>query len=584
MTVFWVIIYLLIIAFLGYLGYTKTKGASDYLLAGRQVHPYIMALSYGATFISTSAIVGFGGAASVFGMGLLWLTFLNIFVGIFIAFVFFGKRTRIMGQHLDAHTFPEFLGKRYASPFMQKFAGIIIFLFMPLYAGVVLIGAAKFIQHQFSIDYTTALFFFALIIAIYVIMGGLKGVMYTDAFQGSIMFLGMIILIIYTYYVLGGVVDAHRALTEMPVPPPLAAKGHMGWTSMPRIGSDFWWVLVSTIIMGVGIGVLAQPQLVVRFMTVKSNRELNRAILIGGIFILLMTGVAFVSGALSNVFFSKNVKGIEFCEITGAIKEVCPGTKMVAVDDKNIDRFRKQYSGIAVGDTIDLHRNRDHVISKKGSIAIVAAGGKVANVIPQYIKQAMPQWFGILFMLTLLAAAMSTLSSQFHVMGTAIGRDFYEQITENATGGERSVFISRMGIGLTIIISVLLAFILPRVYVKGEAIIARGTAIFFGLCAGSFLPAYLGALYFRRITKAGAIAGMVGGFIAASFWLLFVHAAESSVIGLAMAIFGKPALFGKPWVIVDPMFISLPLAILLTVVVSLITKKPDEEHLNKCFR
>ena len=141
MTVFWVIVYLLIIAFLGYLGYTKTKGVSDYLLAGRQVHPFIMALSYGATFISTSAIVGFGGAASVFGMGLLWLTFLNIFVGIFIAFVFFGKRTRIMGQHLDAHTFPEFLGKRYDSPFMQKFAGIIIFLFMPLYAGVVLIGA-----------------------------------------------------------------------------------------------------------------------------------------------------------------------------------------------------------------------------------------------------------------------------------------------------------------------------------------------------------------------------------------------------------------------------------------------------------
>ena len=159
MTIVGVIIYLLIIAFLGYLGYKRTKGASDYLLAGRQVHPFIMALSYGATFISTSAIVGFGGAASVFGMGLLWLTFLNIFIGIFIAFVFFGKRTRIMGQHLDAHTFPEFLGKRYASPFMQKFAGIIIFLFMPLYAGVVLIGAAKFIQHQFSIDYTTALFF-----------------------------------------------------------------------------------------------------------------------------------------------------------------------------------------------------------------------------------------------------------------------------------------------------------------------------------------------------------------------------------------------------------------------------------------
>ena len=91
---FIVVIYLAIVGWLGWLGYSQTKDASDYLLGGRNIHPGIMALSYGATFISTSAIVGFGGVAAIFGMGLLWLTFLNIFVGIFIAFAFFGKRTR----------------------------------------------------------------------------------------------------------------------------------------------------------------------------------------------------------------------------------------------------------------------------------------------------------------------------------------------------------------------------------------------------------------------------------------------------------------------------------------------------------
>ncbi|MFW5771384.1 MAG: sodium:solute symporter family transporter, partial [Spirochaetota bacterium] len=252
MTIFLVVLYLLVIATLGYLGYRKTHGASDYLLAGRDIHPYVMALSYGATFISTSAIIGFGGAAGIFGMGILWLTFLNIFVGIFIAFIFFGKRTRIMGYHLDSHTFPEFLSRRFQSPFIQKFAGIIIFLFMPLYAGVVLIGAAKYIEQQFMIDYTTALFFFALIVATYVIMGGLKGVMYTDAFQGSVMFLGMAILIVYTYYTLGGITEAHSSLTAMSPPASFVASGHNGWTSMPTLGSDYWWVLVSTIVMGVG--------------------------------------------------------------------------------------------------------------------------------------------------------------------------------------------------------------------------------------------------------------------------------------------------------------------------------------------
>ena len=128
LTIIVVVIYLLVTGYLGYLGYRQTKTAADYLLAGRNAHPVVMALSYGATFISTSAIVGFGGVAANFGMGLLWLTVLNIFLGIFIAFVFFGNPTRRMGHHLDAHTFPELLGKRYASGFIHIFSALIICL------------------------------------------------------------------------------------------------------------------------------------------------------------------------------------------------------------------------------------------------------------------------------------------------------------------------------------------------------------------------------------------------------------------------------------------------------------------------
>jgi len=69
--------YLSAIGYLAYRGYRGTKNATDYLIAGRNAHPFVMALSYGATFISTSAIVGFGGAAAVYGMGLLWLTVLG---------------------------------------------------------------------------------------------------------------------------------------------------------------------------------------------------------------------------------------------------------------------------------------------------------------------------------------------------------------------------------------------------------------------------------------------------------------------------------------------------------------------------
>ena len=405
-------------------------------------------------------------------MGVLWLTVLNIFVGIFVAFVFLGARTRAMGHHLDAHTFPEFLGRRFQSSFLQVFAGFIILLFMPLYTGVVAMGAARVIEVNFSVPYEAALFFFCTIVALYVVMGGLKGVMYTDALQGAIMFFGMAALMILTYVKLGGVITAHQQLTDLA---PEAIKvfgkaGHQGWTSMPSFGSPFWWILVSSIIMGVGIGVLAQPQLAVRYMTVKSTRELNRAILIGGLFILVMTGVAFTVGALSNVFF---------------------------------------YQDPSVG-----------------KIALVAAEKNIEKIIPMFIDAYMPPWLGPVIVVSLLAAAMSTVSSQFHAMGTAAGRDIFEVFAGHRSSSG-SIMATRLGIVVTFVLSVALAYILPIIFEKtGTAIIARGTAIFFGLCCSAFLPMYVGALYSKRITKAGAVAGTLVGWVCGQRFLAAVHSPE----------------------------------------------------------
>lgn len=220
-TILTVLLYLLFVGYLGYRGFRETKTAADYMVAGRSIHPFVMALSYGATFISTSAIVGFGGVAGMFGMSLLWLTFLNIFVGIFIAFVVLAGPTRRMGHHLDAHTFPELLGRRYSSKGIQIFAGLVIFLFIPLYAAAVLIGGTAFIASQFGVSYNVALLVFSVIIAVYVIMGGLKGVMYTDALQGAIMFVGMLVLLVATYAIVGGVIDGHQQLGELGKQPSL---------------------------------------------------------------------------------------------------------------------------------------------------------------------------------------------------------------------------------------------------------------------------------------------------------------------------------------------------------------------------
>jgi len=587
-----VVIYLMVVGYLGWLGYRRTKTASDYLVAGRKTHPFVMAMSYGATFISTSAIVGFGGVAGLFGMSLLWLTFLNIFAGIFVAFVFLGGPTRKMGHHLDAHTFPELLGRRYGSKFIQVFAGLVIFLFIPLYAAAVLIGGCEFIATQFQIDYTVALLVFSVLIAAYVVVGGLKGVMYADALQGSIMFVGMLILLVYTYSKLGGVVEAHQSLTNLQdlVPGSLAGMGHQGWTAMPKFGwgegqYSLWWIVVSTIVLGVGIGVLAQPQLTVRFMTVKSRKELNRAVLIGGVFILIMTGVAFTVGSLSNAYFAKEgpalkgrvVKTLDE-EKNHAVLQIMSEGEDGAwsdVEGKMAPVVLDSEAGQLATASVD---GEDAAVVQGRSISIVYAGGNPDQIIPTYITRALPKWFGLVFLLTLLAAAMSTLSSQFHAVGTSIGRDVYEQVTGRHGA---SIGVTRIGIVIGIVIAVLISN-----YARGGYIIARATAIFFGLCASAFLPAFVGGLFFKRVTKAAAIASMIVGFLATAFWLVLVKSAEAKAVGLVQTLAdGKTSILEghHNWPVVDPLLVALPLSLIVMIVVTLITRRPSDEHLAKAF-
>jgi len=586
-----VLAYLLLVVYLGLLGYWRTKNATDYLIAGRQIHPFVMAMSYGATFISTSAIVGFGGVAGLFGMSVLWLTFLNIFVGIFIAFVVFAPRARRMGHILDAHTFPELLGRRYESRFIQVASGLIIFLFIPLYAAAVLIGGSVFVASQFDISYTTALLVFSVIVAAYVVVGGLKGVMYTDALQGTIMFVGMFLLLIFTYVKVGGLTTGHQKLTALAplVPPNLQAIGHRGWTAMPLFGwgdtkYNLWWTVIGTITLGVGIGVLAQPQLVVRFMTVKSRRELNRAVVVGGIFILIMTGVAFTVGALSNAYFAEQGP-----LMTGRIVKVLDAEKNLAVLQLVKQNNAGGWEDVA-GKTAPVKLYGESIgqmeadgkpteIRQGRSIAIVYAKGTADEIIPTFIKSAMPSWFGLLFLLTLLSAAMSTLSSQFHTVGTSIGRDAYEQITGQHG---KSTNINRIGIILGIIYAVVISY-----YARESTFIARATSIFFGLCASAFLPMFIGALYFPRMTRTAAIASMIVGFVITAFWLVFIKAQEAQTIGLVQKVTGgKTSLLADVpnWPVVDPILVALPISILTAIVISFFTQPPSKEHLDRCFR
>jgi SSS family solute:Na+ symporter len=240
-------------------------------------------------------------------------------------------------------------------------------------------------------------------------------------------------------------------------------------------------------------------------MTAKDSKSLNRAILVGGPFILMMTGVAFTVGALTNVYFMQH----------------------------------------------------------GGKIAVDMAGGNVDTIIPLFINQAMPDLFVVIFMLALLAAAMSTLSSLFHAMGTALVCDVWGRGRECAL----SLRANRYGVLIMIVASVALAFVMPG------SIIARATVMFMGLCASAFLPLFAVAVYCKRPDPLAAKASLITGAVAWFLWTAFVHAAEAKPLGISQMIFGKPSLLGLPWSVIDPLVIALPISFVVILILQIRGKK-----------
>jgi SSS family solute:Na+ symporter len=197
----------------------------------------------------------------------------------------------------------------------------------------------------------------------------------------------------------------------------------------------------------------------------------------------------------------------------------------------------------------------------------VAPGGNVDTIIPIFINQAMPDWFVVLFMVTLLAAAMSTLSSLFHTMGTALICDLWGRGRQCAL----SMRANQVGVLIMIIASVIIAFLMPG------SIIALATAMFMGLCASAFLPAFAVAMYSRKPDVTAAKASLITGAVVWFIWALFINTRYASVYGLCKALTGKTSLAGLPWAAVDPLVIALPLSAAVIIILQFYADRRNAE-------
>lgn len=502
---------------LGVYGYRNTKSNQEFLLGRNKAGPVIIALSYGATFLSASAVIGFGGQAAVHGMSVLWLCFLNLFVGLIVAFLVFGGPTRRKGRALGASTYADLMGKIYNSKGIRAFTAILIIVMMPIYAAAVLKGGVNSLAVITGLTdlYDLILIALAIVVAVYVVYGGIIAVMYNDAFQAAIMFIGMVVILVVTYGYLGGVTAGNEALGNLwdasifDTINTGTQEGFNGWTSFADFGSKEWLTVVTTFLLGVGIGALTQPQLAVRFMSAKNDRDLNKSLIVGSIFMLAIVGSAYTVGALSNVYFMNEHGELAFQYISG----LGLGTDFI------IPQFILEiFSGISFGDV-----------------------------------------FVSLFLLSLVCAAISTISALIHTIGAAGGYDLYTLYKNKKgqlKGDSQSINLNRIVMVLVMVLLVVYCYLMPA------DIIAKATSVFMGLTAAALLPAYFHALYSKNPCKKAAVVSMVVGTLVYMFFALFINTGTSVFLPICEIITGQPVLFpDSSLASTDALVFALPLSI-----------------------
>ena len=175
------------------------KHATDvngFVLGGRSVGPWLTAFAYGTSYFSAVIFVGYAGQFGwKFGIASTWIGIGNAVIGSLMAWVILGRRTRIMTQHLESATMPDFFGKRFQSRGLKIGASAIIFIFLIPYTASLYNGLSRLFGMAFNIDYSVCIILMAVLTAVYVIAGGYMATAINDFIQGLIMLVGIVTVI-----------------------------------------------------------------------------------------------------------------------------------------------------------------------------------------------------------------------------------------------------------------------------------------------------------------------------------------------------------------------------------------------------
>lgn len=311
------VVFFAIMVFVGIQCRRHATDVNGFVLGGRNVGPWLTAFAYGTSYFSAVIFVGYAGQFGwKFGIASTWIGIGNAVLGSLLAWIVLGRRTRLMSQHLESATMPEFFGKRYTSTSLKIAASILVFIFLIPYTASLYNGLSRLFEMAFpGVSYSVCVIIMAILTGVYVIAGGYMATAINDFIQGIIMLIGIVAVIAAVLIDNGGFIAALNGLAEIEAEG--AAPGAFNSFFGPDpLGLAFVVVLTS-------LGTWGLPQMVQKFYSIKNEKDIQKGTIISTLFAVIVAGGCYFLGGFGRLFTDKLVF-LENGAIEGGFDAIIP--------------------------------------------------------------------------------------------------------------------------------------------------------------------------------------------------------------------------------------------------------------------
>ena len=511
------IIFLVVMVGVGFYSRQQAKSVDGFVLGGRSVGPWLTAFAYGTSYFSAVVFVGYAGQFGwKYGLSASWIGIGNAIIGSLLAWIVLGRRTKLMTQHIQSRTMPDFFGTRYGSEGLRVVASIIAFVFLIPYTAGVYMGISKLFEMGFGIPYSYCAIIMACLTAVYVILGGYKATAINDFIQGIIMLFGITTVIFVVLQHQGGLAEAVDKMAAA-VPTVHDMEDKSGLFSAFRPGDFASWFgpnplsLLGVVVL-TSLGTWGLPQMVGKFYSITDECAIKRGTVISTIFALIVSGGCYFLGSFGRLFpepaFSPDKHKYAYDSIVPSMLEILPDILIALVVLLVLSASMSTLASLVL--TSSSTMTLDLIYRDKKSQDGEVEGGEIDDMVAEKIER-------------------------------------------------RKVVVMRVLIVFFIVLSLMIALNPPQ-------FIAQLMGISWGALAGAFLAPFMLGLYWRGVTPAsvwacfawgvgltvvnmmlgnsllnpidcGAVA-MVGGFVIVFIVSLFTHKMNPSFVDDVFKCYG----------------------------------------------